>query len=324
MNERLEPSARPAPVAPALAIEVRGLVKRFEDVVAVAGTDFAVPVGQCVGLLGPNGAGKTTTVEILEGLQQPTSGEVRLLGHSWSTHAEEIRERIGIALQETHFHDRITVEETVRLFRSFYKRGLPVEQAISLVKLEEKRGVYVMKLSGGQRQRLALAVALAADPEILFLDEPTTGLDPQSRRALWDVIEGLKGQGRTVVLTTHYMEEAQVLCDQVIIMDHGRIVAQGSPPQLIASIGAEQVIEFATTLSLPADAFAGIPTLVGTRPRGDGYTLAVKELHLALPGLLSVISARGATLAHLSTRQATLDDVFLAFTGRSLREDATP
>jgi ABC-2 type transport system ATP-binding protein len=304
-----------------LAIEVRGLVKRFEDVVAIAGTHFEVHAGQCVGLLGPNGAGKTTTVEILEGLQQPTEGEVRLLGLRWDKNAAELRERIGIALQETFFPERLKVEETVRLFRSFYRRGLSVEEAIRLVKLEEKRGAYVMKLSGGQRQRLALAVALAADPEILFLDEPTTGLDPQSRRALWDVIEGLKGRGRTVVLTTHYMEEAQVLCDQVIIMDHGRIVARGTPAQLISSIGAEQVIEFSTTPSLPAEAFAEVPTLVATRPRGDGHTLSVKELHRALPGLLSIVSSRGAALTSLSTRQATLDDVFLALTGRSLRED---
>jgi ABC-2 type transport system ATP-binding protein len=302
---------------------VRGLVKRFEDVVAIAGTDFEVPVGQCVGLLGPNGAGKTTTVEILEGLQHPTSGEVRLLGLRWDKDEAELRERIGIALQETRFHDRLSVEETVRLFRSFYRKGLSVEEAIALVKLEEKRNAYVVKLSGGQRQRLALAVALAADPEILFLDEPTTGLDPQSRRALWDVIDGLKGKGRTVVLTTHYMEEAQVLCDQVIIMDHGRIVARGTPAQLIASIGGEQVIEFATAPALPSEAFAEVPTLVASHPRGDGHTLSVKELHRALPGLLSLVSARGATLLHLSTRQATLDDVFLAFTGRSLREDAS-
>ena len=319
----MDPSPRPAASSPPLAIEVRGLVKRFEDVVAIAGTDFEVPVGQCVGLLGPNGAGKTTTVEILEGLQHPTSGEVRLLGLRWDKDATELRERIGIALQETRFHDRLSVEETVRLFRSFYRKGLSVEEAIALVKLEEKRNAYVVKLSGGQRQRLALAVALAADPEILFLDEPTTGLDPQSRRALWDVIDGLKGKGRTVVLTTHYMEEAQVLCDQVIIMDHGRIVARGTPAQLIASIGGEQVIEFATTPALPAEAFAEVPTRVASRPRGDGHTLSVKELHRALPGLLSLVAARGANLVHLSTRQATLDDVFLAFTGRSLREDAS-
>jgi ABC-2 type transport system ATP-binding protein len=317
----LEPSPSPAPAPPALAIEVRGLVKRFEDVVAIAGTEFEVPVGQCVGLLGPNGAGKTTTVEILEGLQQPTEGAVRLLGLSWDKDAAELRERIGIALQETRFHDRLTVEETVRLFRSFYRRGLSVEEAIGLVRLEEKRNASVVKLSGGQRQRLALAVALAADPEILFLDEPTTGLDPQSRRALWDVIEGLKGKGRTVVLTTHYMEEAEVLCDQVIIMDHGRIVARGTPAQLIASIGGDQVIEFATRPALPTEAFAEIPTKVSLMPRGEGHTLSVKELHRALPALLSIVSARGASLEHLSTRHATLDDVFLALTGRSLRED---
>jgi ABC-2 type transport system ATP-binding protein len=319
----LESSPAPAPSSPALAIEVRGLVKRFDDVVAVAGTDFEVPAGQCVGLLGPNGAGKTTTVEILEGLQQPTSGEVRLLGLRWDKDGARLRERIGIALQETHFPERLSVEETVRLFRSFYPHGLSVEEAIALVQLEEKRGTYVVKLSGGQRQRLALAVALAADPEILFLDEPTTGLDPQSRRALWDVIERLKGKGRTVVLTTHYMEEAQVLCDQVIIMDHGRIVARGTPAELIASIGGEQVIEFATTPALPAEAFAQVPTLVASRPRGNGHSLSVKELHRALPGLLSIVAARGVSLNHLSTHQATLDDVFLAYTGRSLREDAS-
>ncbi|MDY7230422.1 ABC transporter ATP-binding protein [Hyalangium rubrum] len=317
----MEPSPSPAPAPPALAIQVRGLVKRFDDTVAVAGIDFEVRSGQCVGLLGPNGAGKTTTVEILEGLQKPTAGEVRLLGRSWEKDEAALRERIGLALQETRFYERLTVEETVRLFRSFYKQGLEVEEAIALVRLEEKRGAHSVKLSGGQRQRLALAVALVSDPELLFLDEPTTGLDPQSRRALWDVIEGLKGKGRTVVLTTHYMEEAQVLCDQVIIMDHGRIVGQGTPAELIASIGGDQVIEFATTSAFPVEAFADIPTYVSHHPRGEGHTLTVKELHRALPGLLSAVSSRGTQLRYLSTRQATLDDVFLALTGRSLRED---
>ncbi|WP_238536504.1 ABC transporter ATP-binding protein [Stigmatella aurantiaca] len=319
----MEPS--PAPPSPSLlAIEVKGLVKRFEDTVAVAGIDLEVPVGQCIGLLGPNGAGKTTTVEILEGLQTPTAGKVHLLGKGWAHDAKELRERIGIALQETRFAERLTVEETVQLFRSFYTKGLSVEEAIALVHLQEKRRTYTVKLSGGQRQRLALAVALVADPEILFLDEPTTGLDPQSRRALWDVIEALKGKGRTVVLTTHYMEEAQVLCDQVVIMDHGRIVAQGTPSELIASIGAEQIIEFASTPDIPAEALAEVPNLVSTRSRGDGHTLSVKELHTALPGLLSVVAARGARLRHLSTRQATLDDVFLTLTGRALREGESP
>jgi ABC-2 type transport system ATP-binding protein len=311
-----------------LAIEVKALVKRFDDVVAVNGLDLAIPRGQCVGLLGPNGAGKTTTVEILEGIQPPTSGEVRLLGRRWETHATELRARIGIALQETKFYDRMSIAETLTLFRSFYARGLAVDEAIALVQLQEKRDTHVVKLSGGQRQRLALATALVADPEILFLDEPTTGLDPQSRRALWDVIEGLKGRGRTVVLTTHYMEEAQVLCDRVIIVDHGRIVAQGTPAELIASIGGDQVIEFeATPSSSPeplGEALARLPSLVSVHPRGAGHPLSVRELHVALPALLAQLQAVGCTLRSLSTRQATLDDVFLALTGRSLREESKP
>ena len=307
-----------------LAIEVKALVKRFDDVVAVNGLELSIPLGQCVGLLGPNGAGKTTTVEILEGIQPPTSGEVRLLGRRWETDAVELRARIGIALQETRFYDRMSIAETLTLFRSFYARGLSVDEAIALVQLQEKRDTHVVKLSGGQRQRLALATALVADPEILFLDEPTTGLDPQSRRALWDVIEGLKGRGRTVVLTTHYMEEAQVLCDRVIIVDHGRIVAQGTPAELIASIGGDQVIEFETTPAISAEALAQLPSLVSVHPRGAGHTLSVRELHVALPALLSQLQAAGCTLRSLSTRHATLDDVFLALTGRSLREESKP
>jgi ABC-2 type transport system ATP-binding protein len=305
----------------ALAIEVRGLVKRFEDVVALDGIDLEVPIGQCVGLLGPNGAGKTTAVEILEGLQSPTSGNVRILGQSWERNADDIRARIGVQLQETRFHDRLTVEETVRLFRSFYVRGRPVDEAIARVQLDEKRKTWVSKLSGGQRQRLALAVALVSDPELLFLDEPTTGLDPQSRRALWSVIESLKGQGRTVVLTTHYMEEAAHLCDRVMIADHGRVVADGTPASLIASLGGGQLIELVSRPGLDEEAFRAVPGLAGTHRRGEAITLSVEALHLALPAVLGTVSARGASLTQLSTRQATLDDVFLHITGHSLRED---
>src|SRR5919106_1332722 len=281
----------------ALAIEVRGLVKRFEDVVAVDGIDLDVPPGQCVGLLGPNGAGKTTTVEILEWLQPPTGGSVRVLGRSWDRHAEEIRARIGVQLQETRFHERLT--------------------------LEEKRKTWVSKLSGGQRQRLALAVALVSDPELLFLDEPTTGLDPQARRALWSVIESLKGQGRTVVLTTHYMEEAAHLCDRVVIVDRGRIVADGTPAALVASLGGSQLIELVSRPGLEEGAFAEVPGVASARRRGDAMTLSVDALHRALPAVLAVVSARGAALEALSTRQATLDDVFLHITGHSLREEAS-
>jgi ABC-2 type transport system ATP-binding protein len=305
----------------AFAIEIQKLVKRFDDVVAVDGINLQVPAGQCVGLLGPNGAGKTTTVEILEGLQPPTTGSVRVLGRSWDKDADEIRARIGIQLQETRFHDRLTVEETVRLFRSFYVRGRPVDEAISRVQLDEKRKTWVSKLSGGQRQRLALAVALVSDPELLFLDEPTTGLDPQSRRALWSVIDSLKGQGRTVVLTTHYMEEAAHLCDRVVIVDRGRVVADGTPASLVASLGGGQLIELVTSPGLEDEAFRGVPGLAGARRRGEAITLSVEALHVALPAVLGTVSARGASLAALSTRQATLDDVFLDITGHSLRED---
>jgi ABC-2 type transport system ATP-binding protein len=305
----------------ALAIEIHELVKRFEDVVAVDGIDLDVPPGQCVGLLGPNGAGKTTTVEILEGLQPPTSGSVRVLGRSWNRDAGEIRARIGVQLQETRFNERLTVEETVRLFRSFYVRGRPVEEAIRRVQLDEKRKTWVSKLSGGQRQRLALAVALVSDPELLFLDEPTTGLDPQARRALWSVIESLKGQGRTVVLTTHYMEEAAHLCDRVVIVDRGRIVADGTPASLVSSLGGSQVIELVSRPGLDDGAFDAVPGLASARRRGDALTLSVDALHRALPAVLAAVSARGAALEALSTRQATLDDVFLHMTGHSLREE---
>jgi ABC-2 type transport system ATP-binding protein len=303
------------------AIEVRQLVKRFDDVIAVNGVDLDVPAGACVGLLGPNGAGKTTTVEILEGLQEPTSGSVRVLGRSWADGASEIRARIGVQLQDTQLEGRLTVEETLRLFRSFYPRGISVDEAIRIVQLDEKRRAAVKKLSGGQRQRLALATALVGDPELLFLDEPTTGLDPQARRALWDVIETLRGRGRTVLLTTHYMEEAERLCDRVVIVDHGKVVAEGTPAELISRLGGAQLIELSSLPALEPDAWSGVPGLVGVRQNNGAAVLSVRELHLALPAVLAAAQARGSALARLSTRQATLDDVFLSLTGHSLRED---
>jgi ABC-2 type transport system ATP-binding protein len=219
-----------------LAISCRGLVKRYEDVLAVDGLDLEVPRGTCFGLLGPNGAGKTTTLEILEGLTALTSGEVVVLGRTWAHHASELRARIGITLQETRLPEKLTVAEIVRLFRSFYARGRDVDDVIALVELGEKRGTWYEKLSGGQKQRLAVACALVGDPELLFLDEPTTGLDPQSRRQLWDVVEGLKREGRTVLFTTHYMDEAERLCDRVAIVDHGRLIALGAPRELIERV----------------------------------------------------------------------------------------
>jgi ABC-2 type transport system ATP-binding protein len=308
--------------APALA--VRGLHKRYGDVVAVDGLDLEVGPGECFGLLGPNGAGKTTTIEICEGLLAPTSGEVEVLGRRWSSDERELRQLLGIQLQETQLAEKLTVRETVRLFRSFYDRGRELEEVIALVQLEEKSRARVGSLSGGQKQRLALACALVGDPQLLFLDEPTTGLDPQARRQLWELIGVLRAGGRTIVLTTHYMEEAERLCDRVAIVDHGRAIALGTPRALVQSLGADHVIEFAVG---GAEAFGAemLSRLAGVRSvRGDNgsWSLTVAELHVALPAILAEVERHGATLAELRTHSATLEDVFVSLTGRHLREGA--
>jgi ABC-2 type transport system ATP-binding protein len=303
------------------AVAIRGLRKRFGDVVAVDGIDLEVPRGECFGLLGPNGAGKTTTIEICEGLTDPDEGEVAILGLDHRHHAREIRARIGISLQDTKLPEKLTVEEIVRLFRSFYPRGRTVEAAIAAVQLGEKRRARAGQLSGGQRQRLALACALVADPELLFLDEPTTGLDPQSRRQLWELIAGLKADGRTTVLTTHYMEEAERLCDRVAIVDHGKVIALGTPRELIAMVGAEHVVEFQIEGAAPDPAeLTALPGVTAARSVADRHQLDVTHVHRAIPALLAVLTARGAALTGLETHTATLDDVFVHLTGRQLRD----
>src|SRR5918997_3369392 len=230
-----------------LALSVRNLRKSYGSVVAVDGLDLQVARGECFGLLGPNGAGKTTTIEICEGLTAADSGEVEVLGRRWRTDERELRELLGIQLQDTQLAEKLTVEETLRLFRSFYRRGRDVADVLAVVQLEEKRRARVGTLSGGQKQRLALACAIVGDPELLFLDEPTTGLDPQSRRQVWELVEQLKAAGRTILLTTHYMDEAERLADRVAIVDRGRVIALGTPRELIASLEAEHVVEFAVT-----------------------------------------------------------------------------
>ena len=305
---------------PSPAVEIRGLVKRFGDVVAVDGLDLEIATGECFGLLGPNGAGKTTTIEILEGLQRPTAGEVSVLGLSWASSAREIRSRIGVQLQETILPDKLTVRETLRLFRSFYALARPVDDVLADAGLSEKAGARVGKLSGGQRQRLAVACALVADPEILFLDEPTTGLDPAARRALWAIIRGFQARGRTVVLTTHYMEEAERLCDHLAIVDRGRVAATGTPRAVIARVGGEEVVEVTTAPALPDDAFDGVPGVVGRRFDGEGWRLAVESLLGALPAILARVRERGVVPSRLVTRHATLEDVFLHVTGRRFEE----
>jgi ABC-2 type transport system ATP-binding protein len=308
--------------APALA--VRGLHKRYGDVVAVDGLDLAVRPGECFGLLGPNGAGKTTTIEICEGLLAPDSGDVEILGRRWSTHERELRQLLGIQLQETQLAEKLTVRETVRLFRSFFRRGREPEDVITLVQLEEKTRSRVGALSGGQKQRLALACALVGDPALLFLDEPTTGLDPQARRQLWELIGELRAGGRTIVLTTHYMEEAERLCDRVAIVDHGRAIALGTPRELVQSLGADHVVEFAlgNDIALASDLLGRVQGVQGVRGSDGTWSLTVAELHVAVPAILAELERRGATLTELRTHSATLEDVFVSLTGRHLREGA--
>lgn len=305
------------------ALHLQGLHKSFKDVHAVQGLDLDVALGECFGLLGPNGAGKTTTIEICEGLQPPDRGEVEVLGRRWTTHQDELRRRIGVSLQETTFAEKLTVVETVTLFRSFYDGGPTVDELLDIVQLQEKRTARVGKLSGGQRQRVALACALTGGPELLFLDEPTTGLDPQSRRQIWELIAGFKAQGRTVILTTHYMEEAERLCDRVGIVDHGKIIALGTPRELIASLGADQVVE--VTLKDPVLAsdpliatLTGVAGTIDCRVEGAVLSLRVKRVHDALPGILAALKER--PVEELRTHAPTLEDVFVALTGRKLRD----
>lgn len=303
-------------------VRCRGVVKRYGDVVAVDHLDLEIRQGECFGLLGPNGAGKTTTIEILEGLTAPDEGTVEVLGMTWERDEQRLRQRLGVQLQETQFGEKLSVEETIRLFRSFYERGPAVDELLELVQLVEKRRTWVGKLSGGQRQRLALACALAGSPDLLFLDEPTTGLDPQSRRALWELVEEFRGSGRTVLLTTHYMDEAARLCDRIAIMDHGRIIALGTPAELVATLGADHVVEF----TLANGAVGAIPELqrlpgvTSVRVNGGSISVTVREVHATVPTLLATLERCGAELAGFSTHHATLEDVFVALTGRRLRD----
>ena len=306
------------------ALLVKGLRKSYGDVVAVDGLDLTVGAGECFGLLGPNGAGKTTTIEICEGLTEPDAGVVEVLGRRWDSDERALRERLGIQLQETQLAEKLTVDETVTLFRSFYTRGRDVTDVIDVVQLGEKRSSRVGKLSGGQKQRLALACAIVGDPELLFLDEPTTGLDPQSRRQLWDLIIELRASGRSIVLTTHYMDEAERLCDRVAIVDHGRVIALGSPRELIASLGAEHVVEFtspgAGEGAINVDALRVLDGVTSAREHDGRWTLEVSELARAVPALLAELRHRNLALGELATHSATLEDVFVSLTGRQLRD----
>ena len=312
-----------APSEPAIRCE--SLVKRYDDVVAVDGLDLRVERGTCLALLGPNGAGKTTTIEILEGLGQADGGEVRVLGLDWQHHAQEIRARIGAQLQETRFPDKLTVYEVLRLFRSFFRDGRDPEEVIELVELGEKAKTWTVKLSGGQRQRLALGCALVNRPELLFLDEPTTGLDPQARRHVWDIVQNIKSEGGTVLLTTHYMEEAERLADEVVIIDHGKSIAGGTPRDLVHSLDAESIVEYSLAESgapgPAAEVLQALPGVHAVQHVNDLVSLAVSRTSEALPALLDLLGREGCVLVDLHTHQPTLEDVFVAHTGRHLRDE---
>jgi len=310
--------------SPNVALRVRNLRKAYKDVIAVDGLDLEVRPGECFGLLGPNGAGKTTTVEICEGVTPQDSGDVELLGMNWHSDAAELRQRLGIQLQDTQLSEKLTVFETVRLFRSFFRQGPDASEVIALVQLEEKQKSRVGNLSGGQKQRLAVACALVGDPDLLFLDEPTTGLDPQARRQLWELIEEFKHSGRTILLTTHYMDEAQRLCERVAIMDHGKQIALGTPRELIASIGAEQMVEFCiggTATAFDPVALRRIEGVCDVRSENGNVQMRVTELHTAMPALLDELDRQSVPLTELRTHSATLEDVFVTLTGRHLRDE---
>jgi ABC-2 type transport system ATP-binding protein len=317
-------SASLPPLLPT-TIAVRDLRKSYGAVEAVRGLSFEIRAGECFGLLGPNGAGKTTTIEILEGLLAPTGGEVLVLDRRWGRDDREIRERLGVCLQQTQLADKLEVHETVSLFRALYRQGRDPESVIVEVGLQEKRKARVATLSGGQKQRLAVACALVGDPEVLFLDEPTTGLDPQSRRQVWDIVNAFKARARTVLLTTHYMDEAERLCDRIAVVDHGRVIAEGTPRDLVRSLGGEHVLEISVGEDgrgplAPSD-LADLPAVRSVHAEAGHVLLTVTEPHLAIPPLLERLRAGGWSLASLSTRQASLEDVFVSLTGRHLRDD---
>jgi ABC-2 type transport system ATP-binding protein len=314
-----------APGDQKIALSLKDIRKAYRDVVAVDRLHLEVLKGECFGLLGPNGAGKTTTIEICEGLTEADSGDVQVLGMTWASDADELRQRLGIQLQETQLSEKMSVIETMRLFRSFFRQGPQPDVVIAMVQLDQKRDAWVRTLSGGQKQRLALACSLAGDPEFLFLDEPTTGLDTQSRRHFWDLIKQFKLAGRTILLTTHYMSEAEELCDRVAIMDGGKVIATGTPRELTSSLRAEHIVEFAAGDDAKPLDVGRLERIEGVcsvnSDDGGKVRMQVRELHSSLPAILDELARQGVPLASLRTHSATLEDVFVVMTGRNLRDE---
>jgi len=301
-------------------VEVKNLTKRYDNLRAVDNVSFDIGKGEIFGLLGPNGAGKTTTVEMIEGLRKPDSGLIEVGGIDISDGIDRVKEIIGVQLQTTTIYDKIRVGEAIDLFGSYYRRSLPTEEILGEVSLNDKKNSFVEALSGGQKQRLAMALALVNDPEVLFLDEPTTGLDPQARRNVWDIIERLRGRGKTIILTTHYMEEAERLCDRVGVMDYGRIIALDTPGNLIAQQNLESAVEFTTSNGVDKEFFHKLPKVSKVTQNGDRFILHTREASSVLAQLTQLSGENGLNLESISVRKATLEDVFLELTGRQLRE----
>jgi ABC-2 type transport system ATP-binding protein len=301
-------------------IRVSGLHKRYGETRAVDGVSFEVPAGTVFGLLGPNGAGKSTTVEILEGLREPDSGEVRVLGVDAVHHPDDLKPRIGVSLQTAALYPKLTVVEVLDLFRGFYPAGRPTAELVELMDLGEKRSTRTQDLSGGQRQRLSVALALVNDPELVFLDEPTTGMDPAARRALWDVVLGLRAQGRTVLLTTHYMEEAEILCDRLAIMDHGHILEEGTVGELISRRFRERAVRFDRIDGLADDRMAAMAGVSSVKHENGEVLLYTRDVPATIGAVLDASESLGVEPANLGVRRATLEDVFLDLTGRALRD----
>jgi ABC-2 type transport system ATP-binding protein len=301
-------------------VRVRGLVKRYGDLVAVDGIDFDVAPGEIFALLGPNGAGKTTTVEILEGLRTPDKGTASVLGEDVATGAHRLKERIGVSLQTAALYPRLTVTELIDLFASFYPTSRPTNELIDLLELGERRNARTQELSGGQRQRLGVALALVNDPELIFLDEPTTGLDPAARRALWDIILGLKARGRTVLLTTHYLEEAEILCDRVAIMDHGHILEMGTVDELVSKRFKDRAVRFDTTDAFTDTELEALPAVSSVKRDAHDLLVYTRDVGATIGALLDLADAKGVEAQNLTVRRATLEDVFLDLTGRALRD----
>lgn len=301
------------------AVRASGLVKRYHDLVAVNGIDIEAHPGTCLGVLGPNGAGKTTTIEMLEGIRPPDGGEIEILGLRWGRQAAAIRERIGVQLQETRLEDRLTVYETLRLYRSFYRAGRDIDALLELVGLEEKRDTWIEQLSGGQRQRLTLGCALVNQPQVLFLDEPSTGLDPQARRRVWEIVEAFKQEGGAVILTTHYMEEAERLADALAIFDRGQVIARGTPASIVDSLGVQSIVTLrgAGLDDVPDDTLGALPSVLSVRRDGDAVVLQVSDTRAAIAGAFGL----GLAFDDLHTHRPTLEDVFVNLTGKHLRDD---